>query len=1534
MPLAFKANYQGWPDPPPFSRTMNAPPFRRLTRLLCFEQLETRTLLAGDMIRTIDGHGNNQAHPEWGAAHTALVRLTEADYVDGLSTPSAADRPSARVISNTVNAQTSLTPNARQLTDYVWIWGQFLDHDLGLTEAASPPEPFNVQVPAGDPHFDPLGDGTVEIGLNRSVYDSATGITSPREQVNEITAYIDASNVYGSSEERAAALRTFSGGTMKVSDGDLLPFNVDHLPNAMGPSEEFFVAGDVRANENVLLTAMHTVFVREHNRLATKIAASEYTGFDIDDPEVDEAIYQKSREYVAALLQSITYHEFLPALLGAGAVPPYATTGGYDASANAGIANEFSAAAFRVGHTMLSPSLQMVAADGATDSVPLLGAFFNPTLLAEVGVDDFLRGAATQRMQEVDPYIIDDVRNFLFGPPGAGGFDLASLNIQRGRDHGLPPYNESRSQLGLEPVSTFSQISSDNEVVSRLQQAYGHVDDVDFWVGALAEDHLTGRSVGQLLTAVMEGQFHRTRAGDRFYYEHALEPSLADEVSNTRLADVIARNTGWKAPRENIFLSSSVFYYRPDVGSEVRLLRLNSEDGVYRLVDRLGNVVQQAAAADVDAIVVEGPVDGSEFSLHLDAAASPDAPIAIGNARVLSVENLSPDDMLHLSDNVMTINGAGEIIVGGVETIAIDGVRPVERSLGSSGDGVPAHDDGRGLSYLMHSTFPVAERFPSAPTNAASHLAVVVAIDGVWHYDNGSSLTPFLPHATDTLLAEVSVATGDAIPLANTLQRVHGSVAGYFDSGLTVDASGGWLQVTGTAFKTYAVDKHRTLSGAENNQWHADWGAVGTPFRRMSAADYEDGVSAPAGDDRPMVRTISNDVSAQNGDVANERGLSDLVWAWGQLISGDVYKVGASDESFNMQAPPGDRFLDPWFKGTATMPQLRSQYIPGMAAPREQVNLNSSFLDGSVIYGTATDEAVAIRLGTGGRLIEGNASSSPTDMSALRSPSENALVDSLRQLFVREHNRWADELADTKYASHDGGHPMVDEAIYQQARQMVGAILQSITYHEFLPALLGAGAVPAYDAAGGYDPGTDASIANEFFAAAQFTHSAISPRFVHWDKDQVQDVRFMDTLFNPSVSQSMGVDGFLIGAATQRMQEVDPLAVNSIRNFMFGPAGMGGMDFVAATIQQGRDHGLPSYNEVRRQLGLTPAASFGDISSEPAIVEALASVYQEPESVDFWLGGLAEDHLPGSSVGELFSAVLAEQFHRVRTGDRFYFEHTLPTDGVVDISNTRLSDVIARNTIDAPELQENVFFVDSVLHFRPDAGTNLDVTVSAHHGLVTVTNAAGETIQKKLRGEIESLVIQGPADGSPLHVTLDLTTLPLTPIEAGNLATLEVLRSPDQEVVWHGDSVLIVGEHQISMNAIDELLFPPPASEPPVRPQRLERGEGEAASSTGNEAQAWSAYADEGPDSFYESVIEDEATERRTRRESIRRQRITSMATWTPADPAGMERLRKSPLAQSGDGHSRGDEEREWIAWMELFQAIGDGSLRLDGGGE
>ena len=200
--------------------------------------------------RTVDGSNNNLSNPDWGRANGQLVRICPAAYSDGISAMNGENRPNPRVVSGIMN-QADVLFNERGLTDWVWQWGQFLDHDFSLTSAQS--TPAFIEVPTGDPIFDPTSQGGQVIGFRRSNFDPTTGtdVNNPRNQTNTLTAYLDGSVVYGSTEVRSSWLRSGVGGRLKVETttvGDLLPLNDGTQNNSfVGNDSEYFVAGDNRS---------------------------------------------------------------------------------------------------------------------------------------------------------------------------------------------------------------------------------------------------------------------------------------------------------------------------------------------------------------------------------------------------------------------------------------------------------------------------------------------------------------------------------------------------------------------------------------------------------------------------------------------------------------------------------------------------------------------------------------------------------------------------------------------------------------------------------------------------------------------------------------------------------------------------------------------------------------------------------------------------------------------------------------------------------------------------------------------------------------------------------------------------------------------------------------------------------------------------------------------------------------------------------------------------------------------------------------
>ncbi len=504
---------------------------------------------------SFNGLGHNESTLEVGSAGSELLNIAPLAYGDDASAPAGADRPDPRTISNVIAHQDQESPSALGLTNLVWAMGQFLDHDLSLTpglsrrEALAQNETLDIAIPLDDPYMNPDGIEGLNIHFQRSEHIEGTGSEpdNPRQHANEITAWIDGSNIYGSSDERAALLRSFEGGRLKVSDGNLLPLDPGSNNDNPGPATELFIAGDVRANENIVLSSMHTLFVREHNRFAQALSQQH--------PDwTDEQVFQRARQLNVAQLQHIVFEEYLPAILGR----PLEAYDGYDASIDAGISRTFSTAAFRFGHTMVSPEISRLDNAGQVieqGNLNLADAFFpNTEVLKGTGIDAVLRGSVSTLSQNADSQVINELRNLLFNFGGRfAAQDLKALNIQRGRDHGLADYNTIREAFGLERVTTFAEINPDVEAQAKLESLYGTVDNIDAIVGMFAENPTGDAAFGETIAAVLVDQFTRLRDGDRFYYKNILSEAEIDAIESSSMADIIQRNTDARGLQSNVF---------------------------------------------------------------------------------------------------------------------------------------------------------------------------------------------------------------------------------------------------------------------------------------------------------------------------------------------------------------------------------------------------------------------------------------------------------------------------------------------------------------------------------------------------------------------------------------------------------------------------------------------------------------------------------------------------------------------------------------------------------------------------------------------------------------------------------------------------------------------------------------------------------------------------------------------------------------------------------------------------------------------
>ncbi|XP_013793800.2 peroxinectin A-like, partial [Limulus polyphemus] len=358
----------------------------------------------------------------------------------------------------------------------------------------------------------------------------SNSVSGTREQINALTSFLDGSMIYGSLQNTSDALRTFVNGLLKSytdSSGNTL------LPQSPNPSEDLcsdpsqdlycFLAGDDRLNEQPGLTAIHTVLLRQHNKIAQSLK-------ELNPCWDDEKLYQESRRFVIAQIQMITYNEFLRVVLGNYYYYLEPRQFGYTyyyPSINPSILNEFSAAAFRFGHTLIQNQFNEINSAGSTTSFQLRESFFKPFGMYIGQLDRILRGLAAQPAQKFDKFIVEDVTNHLFQKPGEEfGLDLASFNIQRGRDHGIQSYVHYVKEFFNLPISNFSHLDvlMSSTDWTAFENLYESVEDIDLFSGGVAEYPVTNGVVGPTFAIIIQNQFLKLKYGDKYYFEHWKQP--------------------------------------------------------------------------------------------------------------------------------------------------------------------------------------------------------------------------------------------------------------------------------------------------------------------------------------------------------------------------------------------------------------------------------------------------------------------------------------------------------------------------------------------------------------------------------------------------------------------------------------------------------------------------------------------------------------------------------------------------------------------------------------------------------------------------------------------------------------------------------------------------------------------------------------------------------------------------------------------------------------------------------------------------
>ncbi|KAM3855004.1 myeloperoxidase-like [Vipera latastei] len=542
------------------------------------QEISTQECDEKNPYRTITGECNNLRIPTLGASNRPYARWLPQEYEDGVSLPrgwtetklySGFRLPLVRNVSNDIVFFPNVNITDDPFRSVMFMqWGQFLDHDLDFGPSVTAtltfrkgidcfnscekgPPCFPIQIPPNDPSKKQFKC----IPFIRAA-PACNGGYAIRNQINALTAFVDASMVYASEDKWAMQLRNFTNNlgllavNKKFNDRGLayLPFGVPegfqencHITNKT-LNIPCFLAGDSRVNEMPGLLALQTLFMREHNRLATELKRL--------NPQMrGEELYQESRKILGAMMQKITYTEYIPAVLGdSSALPSYK---GYNDSVDPRISSVFTNA-FRFGHTSVRPTVpRLDSRYRVVSQTPLENEFFATwRVIQEGGIDPILRGliGTPSKQLRQDQIVVEALRDRLFQQVAKLGLDLPALNMQRGRDHGLSGYNAWRQFCGLSQPrneNELAQVLQNRQLANKFIKHYGTPRNIDLWIGGVAEPLIRNGRVGRLLACIFRKQFQNLRDGDRFWWENpgVFTPAQRQALVAASLPRIICDNT-------------------------------------------------------------------------------------------------------------------------------------------------------------------------------------------------------------------------------------------------------------------------------------------------------------------------------------------------------------------------------------------------------------------------------------------------------------------------------------------------------------------------------------------------------------------------------------------------------------------------------------------------------------------------------------------------------------------------------------------------------------------------------------------------------------------------------------------------------------------------------------------------------------------------------------------------------------------------------------------------------------------------------
>lgn len=475
--------------------------------------------------RTADGSYNDLESPRMGMAHTRFGRNVPLSAVRHPS-PRTLTAPSPRTISQALLARREFVP-ATSLNVLAAAWIQFMTRDWFSHGDNDPSEPYTVPLAPEDTwHEHPMRVQRTRRDPSRCPLSGG-----PPTFTNDVTHWWDASQVYGSDRALQLRLRTLQGGKLKLDGAGRLP--IDEQSGAE-------LTGFITDTNWTPLTLLHTLFVREHNAVCDALLRA-YPHWS------DEELFQHARLVIAALLAKIHTVEWTPALLShptltaamnanwwgvfgervqnkLGRVADHEALSGIPGGQRDhfgvpySITEEF-VAVYRM-HSLVPDELQLrslrdhkvIRRCTLSDMLGSAGV----SLIAELGMETLLYSFGTAHPGALRlhnyPQHLRNLKRF-----DGSIVDLATIDVLRDRERGVPSYTELRRHLHLPVPKTFEELTDNAEWAQELRDVYAHVDLVDPLPGMLAEPLPSGMAFSDTAFRLFILMASRRLNSDRFF---------------------------------------------------------------------------------------------------------------------------------------------------------------------------------------------------------------------------------------------------------------------------------------------------------------------------------------------------------------------------------------------------------------------------------------------------------------------------------------------------------------------------------------------------------------------------------------------------------------------------------------------------------------------------------------------------------------------------------------------------------------------------------------------------------------------------------------------------------------------------------------------------------------------------------------------------------------------------------------------------------------------------------------------------------